>query len=80
MEHPAQSASAATAAVSSFTRQTGSDENTPAYLIRHDEISDQWLIAFSAHAVDLSVWHEVHGLAILYLSVIAGEMNRKVWA
>jgi hypothetical protein len=25
------------------------------YLIRHGELSGQWLIAFSAHAVDLSV-------------------------
>ena len=31
-----------------------------------------------AHAVSLSVWQEVHGLGILYLSVIAGVMKRKV--
>lgn len=51
-----------------------------AYLICQGETSDQWLIAFSAHAVDLSVWHDVHGLGMLYLSVMAGDMNRKVWA
>ena len=31
-----------------------------------------------AHAVLLSVWHEVQGFGILYLSVIAGVMNAKV--
>lgn len=33
-----------------------------------------------AHDVDLSVWHEVYGLGILYLSVIAGVMNPNVGA
>jgi len=37
-------------------------------------------MASLAHAVVLSLWHEVHGLGILYLSVIAGVMNRKVCA
>jgi hypothetical protein len=31
-----------------------------------------------AHSVDLSVWQEVQGFGILYLSVIAGVMNLKV--
>lgn len=31
-----------------------------------------------AHSVDLSVWQDVHGLGILYFSVIAGVMKRKV--
>jgi len=31
-----------------------------------------------AQSVDLSVWQDVQGLGILYLSVIAGEMNLKV--
>ena len=44
------------------------------------EVSGQWLMASSAHAVDLSWWQEVQGLGILYRSVMAGEMNRKVWA
>jgi hypothetical protein len=33
-----------------------------------------------AHAVDLSAWHEVHGLGIWYLPVIAGVMNANVCA
>ena len=33
-----------------------------------------------AHAVVLSVWHEVQGLGILYLSVMSGVMNANVWA
>jgi hypothetical protein len=35
-------------------------------------------MALLAHAEVLSVWHEVHGLGMLYFSVIAGVMNRKV--
>jgi hypothetical protein len=31
-----------------------------------------------AQAVDLSVWHDVQGLGILYLSVMPGGMKRKV--
>ena len=31
-----------------------------------------------AHAVDLSVWQEVHGFGILYFSVMDGVMKRKV--
>ena len=33
-----------------------------------------------AHLVDLSSWHDVQAFGILYLSVIAGVMNRKVCA
>ncbi len=38
----------------------------------------QVIISFVAQSVDLSVWQEVQGLGILYLSVIAGETNLKV--
>jgi len=31
-----------------------------------------------AHAVDLPVWQDVHEFGILYLSVMAGVMKRKV--
>jgi len=34
--------------------------------------------SFVAQSVDLSVWQDVQGFGILYLSVIAGEMNLKV--
>ena len=37
-------------------------------------------MASAAQPVVLSVWHEVHGLGILYLSVIAGVMNANVCA
>ena len=33
-----------------------------------------------AQAVDLSAWQDVQGLGILYLSVMDGGMNLKVWA
>ena len=33
-----------------------------------------------AQAVDLSAWHVVQGLGILYLSVMAGVMKANVWA
>ena len=46
---------------------------------RQGERSGQWRIASLAQAVLLSVWQEVHGLGILYFSVIAGVMNAKVW-
>lgn len=36
------------------------------------------IICCVAHAVVLSVWQLVQGLGILYLTVIAGEMNWKV--
>ena len=52
----------------------------PLYSTLHGERSVRWPIAASAQAVGLSIWQEVHGLGILYLSVMAGEMNRKVWA
>jgi len=41
----------------------------------HGERPGQCRIASAAHAVVLSVWQDVHGLGILYLSVIAGAMN-----
>ena len=37
-------------------------------------------MASAAQAVVLSVWQDVHGLGILYLSVMAGVMNSNVWA
>ena len=33
-----------------------------------------------AQAVGLSLWHDVHGLGMLYLSVIDGAMKPNVWA
>jgi len=50
------------------------------YSSRQGERSGHLLNSFVAHAVDLSVWQEVHGFGILYLSVISGVMNRKVCA
>ena len=50
------------------------------YSARHAERSGQCRIASAAQAVVLSLWHDVHGLGILYLSVIAGVMNANVWA
>ena len=44
---------------------------------RQGERSFHCRMALLAHPEVLSVWHEVHGLGILYLSVIAGVMNRK---
>ena len=46
---------------------------------RHGDALPQSSIAFAAHAVDLSLWQEVQGFGILYLSVIAGVMNLNVW-
>jgi hypothetical protein len=40
--------------------------------MRQGERSGQRRIASVAQAVDLSVWHEVQGLGMLYLSVIDG--------
>ena len=48
--------------------------------VLHGDRSGQRRIASSAHAVDLSVWQDVQVFGILYLSVIAGEMKRNVWA
>ena len=47
--------------------------------MRHGETPGHFFNSFSAHSFDLSLWHEVHALGILYFSVIAGEMNLKVW-
>jgi len=47
---------------------------------RHGETSGHRLISASAHAVDLSLWQEVQGFGIAYLSVSAGAMNRNVCA
>ena len=46
---------------------------------RHGEVVFQLSSSLVAQPVDLSVWHDVHGFGILYLSVIAGVMNWKVW-
>ena len=59
-----------------LTRQ----RNSHSYSSRHGERSGHLLISLVAHAVDLSLWHDVHGFGILYLSVIAGVMNRNVCA
>ena len=45
---------------------------------RHGDVVFQVIISFVAQSLDLSVWQDVQGLGILYLSVIAGEMNLKV--
>jgi hypothetical protein len=45
---------------------------------RHGDVVVQVIRFFVAQSVDLSVWQDVQGLGILYLSVIAGEMNLKV--
>jgi hypothetical protein len=44
----------------------------------HGDVVFQVLNSFVAQSVDLSVWQDVQGLGILYLSVIDGEMNLKV--
>jgi len=56
------------------------DPNSFHHSILQGERSGQWRSASDAHAVDLSVWQEVQGLGMLYLSVIAGEMNANVCA
>jgi hypothetical protein len=45
---------------------------------RHGDVVFQVISSFVAQSVDLSVWQDVQGLGILYLSVIAGEVNLKV--
>src|ERR1700678_1739277 len=45
---------------------------------RHGDVVFQVISSFVAHSVDLSVWQDVQGFGILYLSVIAGDMNLKV--
>jgi hypothetical protein len=37
-------------------------------------------MASAAHAVFLSMWQDVHGFGILYLSVMAGAIKAKVCA
>jgi len=46
--------------------------------IRHGDVVFQVISSFVAQSVDLSVWQDVQGLGILYLSVIPGQMNLKV--
>ena len=45
---------------------------------RHEDVVFQVISSLVAHSVDLPVRQDVQGLGILYLSVIAGEMNLKV--
>ena len=45
---------------------------------RHGDIVFQVISSLAAQSVDLSVWQDVQGLGILYLSVIAGELNLNV--
>ncbi len=47
--------------------------------IRHGDTGDQLFNCCIAQTVDLSLWQSVQGLGILYLSVIVGLINRKVW-
>ena len=42
------------------------------------DVVDHFFNSLVAQSVDLSLWHDVQALGILYLSVIAGEMNLKV--
>ena len=53
---------------------------TAAYSMRQGERSGQWRRASVAQALVLSAWQEVHGLGILYFSVMAGVMNANVCA
>jgi hypothetical protein len=46
--------------------------------MRQGERSGQCRNTSVAQAVDLSAWHEVHGLEILYSSVMRGAMNANV--
>ena len=46
---------------------------------RHGDVVLQVRSSFVAQSVDLSAWQDVQAFGILYLSVIAGEMNLKVW-
>lgn len=65
----------------SSTRERRTDEFIGTHCsARHGDTFDQSLKCSVAHAVDLSVWHDVHGLGILYLSVMSGVMNLNVWA
>ena len=50
------------------------------YSNRQGERSGQRFISFVAHAVVLSIWHDVQGFGILYLSVMAGAINENVCA
>ncbi|HZL28807.1 MAG TPA: hypothetical protein VFC39_19935, partial [Acidobacteriaceae bacterium] len=45
---------------------------------RHGEVVFQLSNSLLAQSVDLSVWQDVQGFGILYLSVIAGVMNLNV--
>jgi hypothetical protein len=53
-------------------------EVSPHSPIRHGDVVFQVIISFVAQSVDLSVWQDVQAFGVLYLSVIAGEMNLKV--
>jgi hypothetical protein len=48
------------------------------YSSRQGERSGQWRMTSVAQAVVLSVWQEVHGFGILYLSVMSGVINANV--
>ncbi len=61
------------------SRKQGSNLSTLLHCpTRHGDVVFQVVSSFVAQSVDLSVWQEVQGLGILYLSVIAGELNLKV--
>lgn len=47
---------------------------------RQGDRSGHWRITCSAQEEDLPVWQDVQGFGIVYFSVIAGVMNRKVCA
>ena len=45
---------------------------------RQGERSLHWLMVWADHSGDLSAWHELHGLGILYFTVKDGVMNLNV--
>jgi hypothetical protein len=60
---------------------TGFSDEPPVSLhcpTRHEDVVFQVISSLVAQSVDLPVRQDVQGLGILYLSVIAGEMNLKV--
>ena len=56
------------------------NEYSKLYSSRHQDSSGQWRMASEAQAVVLSLWQEVQGLGILYLSVVEGAINANVCA
>jgi hypothetical protein len=65
----------------STRRSPEADRHCPHYsATRHGEVFSHFLNSCLAQAMDLSLWHEVHGFGIPVCSVRFGVMNRKVCA